>query len=180
MFRALGPGDRPAGDSAAFVSELYGELKSIARRQLTQERYGHTLQATALVNETYLRLASRSNHDLSREQFLALASATMRRVLIDYARRRRTRMRGDEPLRVTLDEGLLAAELNLEVMALEQALLELEAMDSRVVRIVEMRAFGGLTNQEIAAILNVSLSTVKRDWVIARAWLQQRLSELSA
>jgi RNA polymerase sigma factor (TIGR02999 family) len=147
----------------------------MARRHLMHERGGHTLQATALVNEMYLRLASRPSRGLNREQFLALASSTMRRFLIDYARARAANRRGNSPLRVTLKEGLVSNELNLDVMALEQSLRELETMDPRQVRIVEMRAFGGLSHEEIAAVLNVSSRTVKRDWVMARKWLQERL-----
>jgi len=147
----------------------------MARRHLVRERHGHTLQATALVHEAYLRLAKRGAQPLNREQFLAMASNTMRRVLIDYARSRGASRRGCAPLRVTLDESLQSDELNLDVFALEEALHDLEQMDARPVRIVEMRVFGGLTNDEIAAVLRVSPRTVKRDWVLARAWLRQRL-----
>jgi len=99
----------------------------------------------------------------------------MRRVLIDYARSRRAARRGSAALQITLDDAILANELNLDVFALEQALEDLEVMDARPVRIVEMRVFGGLTNEEIATVLKVSSRTVKRDWVMARAWLQERL-----
>lgn len=175
MFHGLGEGAQPTGDYAAFASMLYAELKAIARRHLARERGGHTLQATALVHEVYLRLSSLADHRLNREQFLALASSTMRRVLIDYARSRGTQRRGSTPLQVTLDEGLSSREMNLDVFALEEALRDLEAMDARPVRIVEMRVFGGLTNDEIASILQVSARTVKRDWILARTWLQNRL-----
>jgi RNA polymerase sigma-70 factor (ECF subfamily) len=147
----------------------------MARRHLVRERHGHTLQATALVHEAYLRLAKRGTQVVNREQFLAMASNTMRRVLIDYARSRGASRRGGAPLQVTLDESLKADELNLDVFALEEALQDLEQMDARPVRIVEMRVFGGLNNDEIAAVLKVSARTVKRDWIMARAWLQQRL-----
>jgi len=147
----------------------------MARRHLNRERCGHTLQATALVHEAYLRLAKLGEEQLDREQFLALASITMRRVLIDYARSRRAARRGSAALQITLDDAILANELNLDVFALEQALEDLEVMDARPVRIVEMRVFGGLTNEEIATVLKVSSRTVKRDWVMARAWLQERL-----
>jgi RNA polymerase sigma factor (TIGR02999 family) len=154
---------------------LYSELKSMARRHLMRERHSHTLQATALVHEAYLRLAKRGGQLFNREQFLAAASNTMRRVLIDYARSRGASRRGGSPLQVTLDESLKPDSLNLDVFALEEALQALEQMDARPVRIVEMRVFGGLTNDEIAAVLNVSPRTVKRDWTMARSWLQQRL-----
>jgi len=144
-----------------------------------RERHGHTLQATALVHEVYLRLAKRDARPLHREQFLAMASNTMRRVLIDYARSRGTSRRGSAPLQVTLDESLKSDELNLDVFALEEALQDLEQMDARPVRIVEMRVFGGLTNDEIAAVLQVSPRTFKRDWVMARAWLHMRTAPMA-
>jgi RNA polymerase sigma factor (TIGR02999 family) len=154
---------------------LYNELKAMARRHLMRERCGHTLQATALVHEAYMRLAHQGEQLLNREQFLSLASTIMRRVLIDYARSRGTSRRGGVHLRVTLDETLKAGEPNFDIFALEEALGDLELIDGRPVRIVEMRVFGGLTNDEIAAILKVSPRTVKRDWIMARNWLQRRL-----
>jgi RNA polymerase sigma factor (TIGR02999 family) len=154
---------------------LYSELKSIARRHMMRERYGHTLQPTALVHEAYIRMAKSEDPSTNRERFLALASITMRRVLIDYARRRKALRRAGAQLTVTLSEDLKQDELNLEVFALEEALTDLEAMDARPARIVEMRLFGGLSNEEIAAVLNISPRTVKRDWIMARTWLQQRI-----
>jgi RNA polymerase sigma factor (TIGR02999 family) len=162
-------------NTAAFAASLYNELKNMARRHMMSERCGHTLQATALVHEAYLRLAKVNEERLNREQFLALASTTMRRVLIDHARRRATGRRGVAPLQVTLDESLKPDQLNLDVFALEEALHDLELMDARPARIVEMRVFGGLSNEEIAAVLNISSRTVKRDWIMARTWLQRRL-----
>jgi RNA polymerase sigma-70 factor (ECF subfamily) len=174
---SLGPrsGDHEPSNLAALASKLYIELKSTARRHLIRERWGHTLQATALVNETYVRLSQQGEQLFDREQFLAVASYTMRRVLIDYARRRGASRRGGARLQVTFDESLYAVEPNLDVFALEEALRDLEQIDARPVRIVEMRVFGGLTNDEIAAVLKVSSRTVKRDWIMARSWLQERL-----
>ena len=173
--RVPGPGDTISGDSTALASQLYSELKSIARRHMMRERYGHTLQPTALVHEAYIRMAKSEDPSTNRERFLALASITMRRVLIDYARRRKALRRAGAQLTVTLSEDLKQDELNLEVFALEEALTDLEAMDARPARIVEMRLFGGLSNEEIAAVLNISPRTVKRDWIMARTWLQQRI-----
>jgi RNA polymerase sigma-70 factor (ECF subfamily) len=175
MSSVVGLGEQDWGNSTALAARLYRELKSMARSHLSRERSGHTLQATALVHEAYLRLAKMGEEQLNREQFLALASITMRRVLIDYARTRKAARRGNAALQVTLDQALISSELNLDVFALERALEDLELMDARPVRIVEMRVFGGLTNDEIAALLKVSSRTVKRDWVMARAWLQERL-----
>ena len=162
-------------NTAAFAASLYNELKTMARRHMMSERGAHTLQATALVHEAYLRLAKVNEERLNREQFLAMASTTMRRVLIDHARRRATGRRGAAPLQVTLDESLKPEQLNLDVFALEEALQDLELMDARPARIVEMRVFGGLSNEEIAAVLKISSRTVKRDWILARTWLQRRL-----
>jgi RNA polymerase sigma factor (TIGR02999 family) len=175
MSRGFGQDEISPEDPAALAARLYSDLKFIARRHLMRERYGHTLQATALVHEAYIRMSKRENGSTNRERFLALASITMRRVLIDYARMRGTQRRAGSQLRVTLAEGLKHDELNLEVFALEEALTDLEAMDARPARIVEMRLFGGLTNEEIAAVLKISPRTVKRDWIMARSWLQHRM-----
>jgi RNA polymerase sigma factor (TIGR02999 family) len=114
-----------------------------------------------------------------KEQFLAFASRVMRQVLIDYARRRRTQKRGDFQHRVTLDESLVTETPTIDLLILDEALSDLESMDARQARIAEMRIFAGLTVDEIAAVLNLSSRTVKRDWVMARAWLQLRLRHSS-
>jgi RNA polymerase sigma factor (TIGR02999 family) len=165
-----------SNDPAVIIALLYDELRSMARYHLSRERADHTVQPTALVHEVYLRLAHQPGAQ-QREQFLALASRVMRRVLIDHARRRRSAKRGDAPCRITLAEDVAIVTPNLDLLALDEALGQLQEMDPRQARIVEMRVFGGLTVEEIAAVLEVSARTIKREWVMARAWLQLRLRQ---
>ncbi len=171
----IGPScDTPPEDPTALLSMLYGELRRMARAHLARERPDHTFQPTALVHEVYLRMANHASGH-AKDQFLALASRVMRQVLIDYARRRRRHNKGDFPFRVTLEENLASISPNLDLLILDEAMRDLERMDARQARIVEMRVFAGLTVDEIAAILKLSSRTVKRDWMMARAWLQLRL-----
>jgi RNA polymerase sigma-70 factor (ECF subfamily) len=162
-------------DDPASISILYDELKRIARIHLARERSNHTLQPTALVHEAYLRFQGHSQSFEDRERFLATASMIMRQVLIDHARGRGRQKRGGTQIRVTLDECAAQDVPNLDLLILDQGLRELEAMDARQARIVEMRLFAGLTVEEIASVLDISPRTVKRDWMMARAWLQRRL-----
>jgi RNA polymerase sigma-70 factor, ECF subfamily len=170
------------GDAAALervVRVLYDELRAVARARLRSERPGHTLSATALVNEAYLRLARHhALPDESRTAFLAAASNTMRRVLVDYARARRRLKRGGEAERVPLEdvESLLTHEEADELLALEAALERLAAAEPRAARVVELRFFSGLTVDEIAELLEVSSKTIQRDWIAARAWLRKEVS----
>lgn len=157
------------------LSMLYGELRSMARAQLARERPNHTFQPTELVHEVYLRLARGTIGEHRRDQLLALASRVMRNVLVDYARRRNTVKRGDIRCRVTLDETVATIAPDVEVLALHEALRDMEEMDPRQARIVELRVFAGLTIEEIAALLEVSSHTVKREWVMACAWLKRQL-----
>lgn len=169
-----------AGDSAAaerLLPMVYDELRRIAARQLRQEREGHTLQATAVVNEAYLRLEGSEGFDWpSRAHFFAFAAHLIRRVLVDHARHRNRAKRGAGLERVTLAE---AADLSLErspdLEALDDALTELETLDPRKAAVVELRFFGGLTTDEIGRHLSVSPETVGREWRRARAWLYDRL-----
>lgn len=141
------------------------------------ERAEHSLQATALVNEAYLRLIDAKGvswHD--RAHFLAVAARMMRRILVDHARSRQYQKRGGQAVRVTLDEGLIVAhEPDLDFVALDEALTALALVDSRKSQVVEMRFFGGLTLEETAEALNVSRDTVKRDWKMAKLWLLREL-----
>lgn len=168
-----------AGDQDALqraVAVLYHELHQMAARQMRGEQREHTLQPTALVNEALLRLLP--GHDINnRRHFLALAATTMRRVLVDYARQRRSHKRGRGAERVTLDENLPVgtAPRPVDVLDVDAALSELEASNPRAARIVELRFFGGHTDKEIADIVELSVPTVRRDWETARAWLQARL-----
>jgi RNA polymerase sigma factor (TIGR02999 family) len=141
------------------------------------ERAGHSLQATALVNEAYLRLINAKDvawHD--RAHFLAVAARVMRRILVDHARSRHYQKRGGDAVRVTLDEALVVArEPDEDFVALDDALTALEAVDARKSQVVEMRFFGGLTIEETAEALQISRDTVKRDWSIAKLWLLREL-----
>ena len=169
---------------------VYSELRAIAHRQLQGERESHTLNTTALVHEAFLRLADQPGMRWQNEaQFFALASRVMRHVLVDYARHHRAAMRGGAQHSLALDaiaapegetkviESLLADERADLFVALDEALARLESLDARLVRVVECRFFGGLTEEEAGQALGVTARTVRRDWVKARAWLQRALEE---
>ncbi len=175
LLGALDRGDADAGDQ--LVALLYDELHGIAEAVMRGERSDHTLSATGLLHETYLRLVdAQSVGWQDRTHFLAVASRVMRRVLVDHARRRAAAKRGGGD-RVTLRDDLVAAdERPFEILALDEALSRLEKRDERRARIVEMRFFSGLEVAEIAALLGISEATVKRDWRFARAWLLAELS----
>ena len=168
-------GDRDA--LGQFMPLVYDELRRVARRALRTERPHHTLQATALVNEFYLRLVGL--HSLSwqnRAHFFAIAADMMRRILVDYARTRNRAKRGGGVEPLSLDVSMIIAEqAGLDVMALDEALRDLTALDPRQGRIVELRFFAGLTNEEIAEVMEISVATVKREWMTARAWLHRRI-----
>ena len=175
-------GDLRAGDGAALpelVETVQGELKRLAARHLARERPGHTLQATALVNEAYLKLVDQKAQDWeSKNHFLAIASTAMRRVLLEHARARMADKRGGGVERVTLFEGASAADEPPETLiALDEALERFAAIDPPNARIVELRWFGGLSVAETAAVLEVSTRTVERGWRAAAAWLRERLEE---
>jgi len=160
---------------------VYDELRRIARRYMSRERKGHTLQTTALINEAYLRLVEQRNvHWANRAHFFAIAAQIMRRILIDYARRYEYAKRGAGAQRVSLDEvAFVAKERARELLLLDEALNRLVTVDTRRSRVVELRFFGGLENEEIAEVLKISPNTVTRDWHMARAWLYKELSEKS-
>ena|SRR5215831_16249663 len=163
---------------AELLPLVYEELRRIARLYLRRERSHHTLQATALVHEAYLRLIDQHSVDWrNRTQFLGLAATMMRRVLINYARdRSAAKRRGDaEHVSLTAAEGVAEAP-SFDVIALHDALERLEAIDARKSRVVELKFFGGLTTVETAEVLDVSHATVERDWTLARAWLYDSLS----
>ena len=170
-----------AGDSQALeqlLTVLYGELRRTARHYMQNERDGHTLQTTALVNEAYLRLAGLqqvSYHD--RVHFFALAAQMMRRVLVDHARNRRYLKRGAGARPVSLDVALIASpDRDAEIVLLNDALDNLARHDARKARVVEMRFFGGLSVEETAAALDVSPQTVLRDWNLSKSWLRREMS----
>lgn len=172
------------GDAAAaerLWSLVYGELRRVARRHLANERPGHTLQTTALVNEAYLRLTGGSDVAWSgRAHFFAAAAEAMRRILIDRARRRRTEKRGGGLERVTLDEARVGhPSAPEELLALDEALERLEARDPRRAQVVKLRFFAGCTEQEIARVLGLSERSVSRLWTGARAWLYDQMATRS-
>jgi RNA polymerase sigma factor (TIGR02999 family) len=168
-------GDRDALDR--LLPLVYHELRGIAARQLHRERNGHTLQPTALVHEAYLRLVDQRSVDWhDRAHFFGIAAQVMRRILVDHARRQAARKRGDNLQRVPLEDVFdRAAATEIPVLGLDHALSRLEQVDCGLARIVELRAFGGLTIDEAAHVLKVSPSTVKRDWRTAKAWLTREL-----
>ena len=156
---------------------VYSELRKLARQQLRGERPDHSLQPTALTHEAFLRLfGTRQVGWQNRAHFFAVASQLMRRVLVEHARKRQTLKRGGMPTRVTLDEADTPVEpLDVDVVNLHEALTELEEVDPRQSRIVELRYFGGLNMEETAEVLSVSPATVKRDWRVAKLWLRRAL-----
>lgn len=166
-------------DPAELSSLLYEELRAIARSLMQGERPEHTLQATALVNEAYLRLIGTSPLDLDcRDRFLALASTVMRRILIDHARGANRQKRGGGRARVPLTVAAPEADLGMEpgdLLALDEALTDLAELDARKARVVELRFFGGLDEEVVARVLGIARSTASSDWRFARAWLLNRL-----
>jgi RNA polymerase sigma factor (TIGR02999 family) len=184
------------GDAAAIEALwplVLEDLRRLARRQLARERADHTLQRTELVNEAFIRLAGqRSVQWLNREQFLSLAAKIMRRVLVDHARKRGAQRRGSGAVHLSLHDTCAALEVDrrqaaipfeddgVDVIAIDSALQRLETIDAAQGRIVELRYFGGLTLEETADVVGVSLATVKREWTMARAWLQRELTAVES
>ena len=175
LLRAWGGGDAAALDR---LTELvYQELRRMARRYMRGARDGNTLQTTALVNEVYLRLADVKNIDWQhRAQFFALSAELMRRILVDAARSRGSAKRGGDVVRINLDEApVLSPEPDRFILALDEALGTLTELAPRQARVVELRYFGGLSEEEVAVVLKTSLRTVRRDWQFAKAWLRRDL-----
>jgi RNA polymerase sigma factor (TIGR02999 family) len=180
------------GDAAALEALwplVYDDVRRLARRQMAGERGDHTLQGTALVNEAFIRLAGQRVFEWqNREQFLSLAAQIMRRVLVDYARQRAAQRRGDGARRVSIEDTQAALEIDeaqalqalnderVDVLAIDSALTKLTQIDAPQGRIVELRYFGGLTLEETASVVGISLATVKRELAIARAWLRRELA----
>jgi len=176
LLRAWSGGDEAA--LARIVKLVYPELRDIARRCLRRERPDHTIQATALVHEAYLRLVDIKQIGWQdRAHFLAVGARVMRRVLVDYARARDCAKRKGVAHRTTLNDALiLSSEPDPMVIRLHEALERLAEFDTRKARVVEMRYFGGLTAEEIAAVLHISPQSVNRDWNLAKAWLVREMS----
>jgi RNA polymerase sigma factor (TIGR02999 family) len=170
-----------AGDADALERLLplvYEELRRVARARLRDEQPGHTLQATALVHEAYLRLVgSRHSTPQNRTHLFGVAARLMREILVDHARRKAARKRGGAVTMIALDESVAAPEIGtLDLLALDEALTELHVLDERLCSVVELKFFAGLNIDETAEALRVSTATVERDWTVAKAWLHQRLS----
>ena len=157
---------------------VYNELHKVAARHLRSQRAGHTLQTTALVNEAYLRLIDASQVQWqNRAHFFAVAAHFMRRILVDFARRQNYQKRGGGAQPVELDEALIPApERGADLLALDEALTRLQALSVRQAQVVELRYFGGLSEEETAEALKVSVRTVRRDWNFARVWLHRELT----
>ncbi len=174
-----GQGDEKARDE--LIPVVYDELRRLARRRLRQERPDHTLQSAALVNEAYLRLARQNVPQWqNRAHFFGVAAQLMRHILVDHARNRLAAKRGAGAPRLSLEPELAPAparEPGIDLVALDDALGKLAALDAQQVRLIELRFFGGLSIEETAVVLGVSPATVKREWVTARAWLRRELKK---
>ena len=181
MLQRWSSGDRAALEE--LMPLVYDELHRIAHRYIAQQAPGHTLQTTALLHEAYLRLAGQEEkHWEHRAHFFGVAAQAMRHILVDYARAQLREKRGGGALRLSLDGALddalaLGPEQSAELMALHDALTDLAKLDARQSQIVELRFFGGLTEPEIATLLQVSQRTVSSDWRLARAWLLRQMDQ---
>lgn len=176
LLQRVNQGEPKAYDK--LIERVYAELRRMAASQMRRESAGHTLQATALVNEACLRLMDGGTDWQNRRHFFGAAAEAMRRVLVDHARRRDAAKRGGGLKRITLtnlDADIPGADV--DVLALEDALTQLEAKSTRLARLVELRFFAGLSIEEAAMALDISPATVKRDWAFARAWLLERLDQ---
>jgi RNA polymerase sigma-70 factor, ECF subfamily len=175
LLAQLREGDREA--ESRLMNLVYKELRRLARSYLRAERSDNSLQPTALVHEAYLSLVGqRGKNFQNRNHFFAIASAQMRRILVDHARARRAEKRGGGQLKVELDEALaLSPQQSADIVALDEALERLAKLDPRQAKVVELRYFMGNSEAEIAEILGVSTRTVKRDWVVAKAWLYKEI-----
>jgi RNA polymerase sigma factor (TIGR02999 family) len=179
LLAEVGSGSQDAVEK--LVPLLYSELRRLARHYLRRERPNHTLQATALVHEAYLRLVDQKGVQWkNRGHFFAVAAQQMRRILVDYSRRRQAAKRGaSKP--GSLDEvALISDDRTAEIVVLDEVLLKLAALDAQQGRVVELRFFGGLSVEETAEVLSISPATVKREWALAKAWLAREMGKSSA
>lgn len=171
--------DGDADAAAKLVPLVYRELRRMADRYLRNERIGHTLQPTALVHDALLELLGSQSVDWqNRAHFFAVAAQSMRRILVDYARSHRAEKRGGNFQRISLDNVLVVSREQFgDLLVLDQALDRLQKWDGRLGRMVELRFFGGMTEEETAEVLGISVRTVKRDWKVARAWLHGEMTK---
>jgi RNA polymerase sigma factor (TIGR02999 family) len=163
----------------ALLPRVYDELHNLANRQLHRERDNHTLNATALVHEAYLNLVQQRDANWqNRSHFMGIAALAMRRILVNYAKARLAEKRGGGAAMATFNDELVVREARAEeLVALDEALAKLEQLDERQAKVVTLRYFGGLSQEEIAAVLDISVPTVGRDWRFAKAWLAKELGE---
>ncbi len=177
MLHDWSDGDREVLDK--LIPIIYAELRRQAARYLRRERPGHTLQTTALIHEAYIRLIDQKNvRWQNRAHFFAIAAQLMRRILVDHARSRQAAKRGGSDIKLPLEEAMIASEgREVDLVALDEALKRLAAIDPQQSRVVELRFFSGLNVEETAEVLEVSPRTVKRDWNVAKAWLRREISE---
>jgi RNA polymerase sigma factor (TIGR02999 family) len=177
LLAAWSDGDQAALD--ALIPAVYDELRRQASRYLRQERPGHTLQTTALINEAYLRLVDqKSMRWQNRAHFFGIAAQLMRRILVDHARAKHRAKRGGSGIRISLSKVTVRkTDRDIDLVELDQALNRLAEIDEQQSKIVELRFFSGLTVEETAAALNISPATVKRDWQVAKAWLHREISQ---
>jgi RNA polymerase sigma factor (TIGR02999 family) len=175
LLNAVGAGSESAPEK--LLELVYDDLRRLAAAYMQNERGDHTLQATALVHEAFVRLVDWKNVSWeSKAQFFAIAAQVMRKILIDHARNKKTQKRGGQ--KIALDDAIsFTAEKEFDLLSLEEALQMLETIDAKKAKIVELRFFGGLSIEETAHVLNISLSTVKREWRFARAWFQRELKK---
>jgi RNA polymerase sigma factor (TIGR02999 family) len=177
LLREWGDGNREVLED--LMPLVYDELHKQAARFLSRERRDHTLQTTALIHETYLKLVDQRQVNWeSRTHFFAIAANLMRRILVDYARAKHREKRGGDAVKLPLEEAALVVgkEKSVDLMALDEALIRLENFDKRQARIVELRYFGGLSLEETAEVLKISRTTVADDWAMAKAWLHRELT----
>lgn len=179
LLQELNNGNKEAVDQ--LIPLVYDQLRKLASRCLLAERPGHTLRATALVHEAYLRLAGSDAEWKDRVQFYAVAARVMRHILVDHARSHRRQKRGGGAEKVSLDEAIMVGEeSSLDLLELDQALQKLSALDERKSQVIELLFFGGLTYDESAAALNISPATLHRELKLAKAWLYRELAQKQA
>jgi len=174
LLRAMNRGEETAADK--LLNLVYDELHLLAKRYMRHERPDHTMQATALINEAYIRMVGDNTDWQNHHHFIGVAATVMRRVLVDHARAHNAGKRGGDLRRVELEEGIaFSNERSIEVIEVDDALAELEKLNPRQARVVELRYFAELTDDQIAALLNISSRTVQRDWLLAKDWLSDRV-----
>lgn len=171
-----GKGDEQALEQ--LMPLVYDELRRMARNHMRRQPSGHTFQTTELIHEAYLKLAKQDERNWqNRAHFFGVAASAMRHILVDYARSKSSQKRGGWQERITLaDDTAVAADQSKDIIALDDALKDLATLDERKSRVVELKYFGGITNEEVAEVLKISTDTVKRDWRFARTWLLRELS----